>query len=159
MSIELVRIDDRLIHGQVVMAWSKTVAVNRMVVIDDKVAVDAIRKILLATVAPPGIKVSVFTTEQGIEALQENKFGNEKLLLLVTNPITILALVEGKIPISKVNIGGMSYRAGKTQLIQAVSVDEEDRHAFKKLHEHGVEMTIQILPNDVPINIMTKLES
>lgn len=159
MSIELVRIDDRLIHGQVVMAWSKTVAVNRMVVIDDQVAVDAIRKILLATVAPPGIKVSVFTAEEGIEALQKKKFGNEKLLLLFTNPMTILTLLENGIPINKVNIGGMSFSPGKTQLIQAVSVDEKDRYAFKKLHEQGVELTIQILPNDAPIDMMTKLTS
>lgn len=84
MSIELVRIDDRLIHGQVVMAWSKAIAVKRMVVIDDQVAGDAIRKMLLETVAPPGVKVSVFTVEQGIQALLlANQFGNEKLLLLL----------------------------------------------------------------------------
>lgn len=157
MGIELVRIDDRLIHGQVVMAWSKAVAVKRMVVIDDKVAVDAIRKMLLETVAPPGIKVSVLTAEQGIEALQNKKFGNEKLLLLVTNPMTILTLIEGEIPISTVNIGGMSFSQGKTQLTKAVSVDEQDRTAFKKLHEYGVELNIQILPNDTPVDIMTKI--
>lgn len=158
MSIELVRIDDRLIHGQVVMAWSKAVSVKRMVVIDDKVAVDAIRKMLLETVAPPGVKVSVLTAKQGIEALHTKKFGNEKLLLLFTNPMTILTLIEGEIPICKVNIGGMSFSQGKTQLTKAVSVDEEDRIAFKKLHQHGVELNIQILPNDTPVDIMTKIE-
>lgn len=158
MGIELVRIDDRLIHGQVVMAWSKAIAVKRMVVIDDKVAVDAIRKMLLETVAPPGVKVSVLTAAQGVEALHSQKFGNEKLLLLFTNPTTILTLIEGNIPISKVNIGGMSFSQGKTQLTKAVSVGEEDRIAFKKLHELGIDLTIQILPNDTPVNIMTKIE-
>lgn len=157
MNIELVRIDDRLIHGQVVMAWSKAVAVKRMVVIDDKVAVDAIRKMLLETVAPPGVKVSVLTAQQGVEALRNNTFGNEKLLLLFTNPMTILTLIDGGIPIDKVNIGGMSFSQGKTQLTKAVSVNEEDRTAFKKLHEHGVDLHIQILPNDTPVDIMTKI--
>lgn len=157
MSIELVRIDDRLIHGQVVMAWSKAVAVKRMVVIDDKVAGDVIRKMLLETVAPPGVKVSVFTVTQGIEALQTNKFGNEKLLLLCTNPMTIMMLIQGGIGISKVNIGGMSFSQGKTQLTKAVSVDNNDRNAFKELHAQGVVLEIQILPNDTPVDIMTKI--
>ncbi len=158
MSIELVRIDDRLIHGQVVMAWSKAVSVKRMVVIDDKVAADSIRKMLLETVAPPGVKVSVLTVNQGIEALRDEKFGKEKVLLLVTNPMTILSLLEGGIPIYKVNIGGMSFSQGKVQLTKAVSVDEEDKIAFKKLHDQGVTLHIQILPNDTPIDIMTKIQ-
>jgi mannose/fructose/sorbose-specific phosphotransferase system IIB component len=157
VSIELVRIDDRLIHGQIVMAWSKAIAVKRMVVIDDQVAADVIRKMLLETVAPPGVKVSVFTTAQGIQALQDNKFGNEKLLLLCTNPMTIVLLIEGGIMINKVNIGGMSFSLGKTQLTKAVSVDENDRKAFKRLHEHGVVLEIQILPNDTPVDIMSKI--
>ena len=157
MGIELVRIDDRLIHGQVVMAWSKAVSVKRMVVIDDKVALDAIRKMLLETVAPPGVKVSVLTVAQGIEALRHEKFGKEKVLLLVTNPMTILSLLEGGIPIYKVNIGGMSFSQGKVQLTKAVSVNEEDKIAFRELHEQGVALHIQILPNDTPIDIMTKI--
>lgn len=157
MSIELVRIDDRLIHGQIVMAWSKAVAVKRILVIDDKVAADAIRKMLLEMVAPPGVKVSVLTASQGIEALLNNKFGKEKLLLLFTNPMTIMKLIEGGVLINKVNIGGMSFSQGKTQLTKAVSVDDDDRNAFKKLHEHGVVLQIQILPNDAPIDIMTKI--
>ena len=157
MSIQLVRIDDRLIHGQVVMAWSKAIAVKRMVVIDDQVAGDVIRKMLLETVAPPGVKVSVFTIAQGIEALQQNQFGDEKLLLLCTNPMTIVLLIEGGIGIHKVNIGGMSFSLGKTQLTKAVSVDEKDRNAFKQLHEQGVVLEIQILPNDTPVDIMSKI--
>jgi len=157
VSIELVRIDDRLIHGQIVMAWSKAVDIKRMVVVDDKVAGDVIRKMLLETVAPPGVKVSVFTVTQGIEALLTHKFGNEKLLLLCTNPMTIMMLIDGGVSISKVNIGGMSFSQGKTQLTKAVSVDEQDRNAFKKLHEHGVVLQIQILPSDTPVDIMTKL--
>ncbi len=157
MSIELIRIDDRLIHGQVVMAWSKAVTVKRMVVIDDLVARDAIRKMLLETVAPPGVKVSVLTLSQGIDALYTNKFANEKILLLVTNPLTILTLIEGGIVIPKVNIGGMSFSQGKTQVTKAVSVDEKDIMAFKKLHDLGVLLHIQILPNDTPVDIMTKI--
>jgi PTS system mannose-specific IIB component len=157
VSIELVRIDDRLIHGQVVMAWSKAVAVKRIVVIDDKVAKDLIRKMLLETVAPPGVKVSVLNTLEGIEYLKSNGNANEKILLLFTNPATIVTLVENGIAITKVNIGGMSFMQGKTQLTKAVSLDEEDKNAFKALHERGIILQIQVLPNDSPVDIMTKI--
>lgn len=156
MSIELVRIDDRLIHGQVVMAWSKAVSVKRIVVIDDKVAKDLIRKMLLETVAPPGVKVSVLNTIKGIEYLKSN-VNNEKLLLLFTNPATILTLVENGIAITKVNIGGMSFMQGKTQLTKSVSLNEDDKNAFKALHSCGIILQIQVLPNDSPVDIMTKI--
>jgi len=158
MSIELVRIDDRLIHGQVVMAWSRAMSIERLVVIDDKVATDEIQKILLKTVAPSHIKVSILTAEEGIEALQGNKFGNEALLVLVTNPQTIIALIGGGVKISTVNIGGMSFNPGKTQVTKAVFVDAQERNAFEKLHAQGVALQIQMLPNDTPIDIMTELE-
>lgn len=157
MSIELVRIDDRLIHGQVVMAWSKAVSVKRIVVIDDKVAKDLIRKMLLETVAPPGVKVSVFNTLGGIEYLKSNVNSNEKLLLLFTNPATIVTLVENGIVITKVNIGGMSFMQGKTQLTKAVSLDEDDKNAFKALDKYGIILQIQVLPNDSPVDIMSKI--
>lgn len=157
MSIELVRIDDRLIHGQVVMAWSKAVSVKRIVVIDDKVATDIIRKMLLETVAPPGIKVSVLNVTQGIESLITDKYGDEKLLLLFTNPATIVTLVDAGVIFPTVNIGGMSFSQGKTQLTKAVSLDDADKNAFKELHKRGIILHIQVLPNDTPIDIMTKL--
>ncbi|AIF50632.1 PTS sugar transporter subunit IIB [Pelosinus sp. UFO1] len=157
MSIELVRIDDRLIHGQVVMAWSKAVSIKRIVVIDDKVAKDLIRKMLLETVAPPGVKVSVLNTLDGIEYLKSNANDNEKLLLLFTNPATIVTLVENGVAITKVNIGGMSFMQGKTQLTKAVSLDEDDKNAFKALHKCGIILQIQVLPNDSPVDIMTKI--
>ncbi|MDF2634994.1 MAG: Protein-N(pi)-phosphohistidine--sugar phosphotransferase [Pelosinus sp.] len=158
MRIELVRIDDRLIHGQIVMAWSKAVSIERIVVIDDKVANDLIHKMLLETVAPPGVKVSIFDVVQGIEYLKKDSFPEEKILLLVTNPTTILALVESGLRFSKINVGGMSFSAGKMQLTKAVSLDDTDKHAFRELHKYGIVVQIQVLPNDTPEDLMTQIK-
>lgn len=157
IGIELVRIDDRLIHGQVVMVWSKVVPLKRIVVIDDKVAVDVIRKMFLETVAPPGVMVSVLNVAQGIDSLKNNSFGDEKLLLLFTNPETIVTLVESGVKLNKVTIGAMSYSRGKTKLTKAVSLDDADKNAFKELHKHGIILQIQVLPSDAPVDIMTKI--
>jgi PTS system sorbose-specific IIB component len=101
--------------------------------------------------------VSILSETQGLEALRNNKFGNEKLLLLFTNPLSIVKLIAGGVTIGKVNIGGMGFSQGKLQLTQAISVDENDKEAFKRLNEYGVLLQIQILPSDTPIDIMTKL--
>jgi mannose/fructose/sorbose-specific phosphotransferase system IIB component len=157
LSIELVRIDDRLIHGQIIMAWSKAVTVERIVVIDDKAAMDVIRKTLFQTVAPPGIKVAVLDVGQGIECLKNNLFGNEKLFLLVTTPATLVNMVESGVKLTNVNIGGMSFSQGKVSLTKAVSLDAADKKDFEKLHKYGIVLQIQVLPNDVPIDIMTQI--
>jgi mannose/fructose/sorbose-specific phosphotransferase system IIB component len=157
LSIELVRIDDRLIHGQIIIAWSKAVSVERIVVIDDMAAADVIRKMLFETVAPPGIKVAVLDVDQGIECLRNNLFGDEKLLLLVTNPATLVTMVENGIKLHKVNIGGMSFSQGKNPLTKAVSLDSADKKHFEKLHKHGIVLQMQVLPNDIPVDIMSQI--
>ena len=157
MSIELVRIDDRLIHGQIIMAWSKAVPVERIVVIDDMVATDVIRKMLFETVAPPGIKVAILDVGQGIECLKNNLFNDEKLLVLVTNPATLVNMVENGVKLTKVNIGGMSFRRGKNPLTKAVSLDSDDKKDFEKLHNYGIVLQIQVLPNDIPVDIMSQI--
>jgi mannose/fructose/sorbose-specific phosphotransferase system IIB component len=157
LSIELVRIDDRLIHGQIIMAWSKAVPVERIVVIDDMVATDVIRKMLFETVAPPGIKVAILDVGQGIECLKNNLFNDEKLLVLVTNPATLVNMVENGVKLTKVNIGGMSFRRGKNPLTKAVSLDSDDKKDFEKLHNYGIVLQIQVLPNDIPVDIMSQI--
>ena len=157
MNIKLVRIDDRLIHGLIVMAWTKTITVKRIVVINDKVAVDVIRKMLLETVAPPGIKVSVLSVKDGISKLQDNSFEGQDLMLLFTNPTDVLAVKSAGVAISTVNIGGMSFSQGKKQLTKSISVDDADIDAFKKLHSLGCSLEIQVVPNDSVIDMMTKI--
>lgn len=158
MRIELVRIDDRLIHGQIVMAWSKAVSVERIVVIDDIVANDLIHKILLETVAPPNVKVSIFNVAQGIECLKKDLFAEERIMLLVTKPATILSLVESELRFSTINVGGMSFGPGKKQLTKTVSLDDADQHAFRKLNQYGITLQIQVLPNDIPVDLMSQIK-
>ncbi len=158
MKIQLVRIDDRLIHGQVVMAWTKSFPVKRIVVISDKVAADTIRKMLLETVAPPGIKVSVLSVKDGIAKLQDGSFKDQDLMLLFTNPTDVLAVKVSGVEINTVNIGGMSFVQGKKQLTKAVSVDDADIAAFKELGKLGASLQIQVVPSDSVIDIMTKIE-
>lgn len=157
MKINLCRIDDRLIHGQVATVWAKESKAERIIVCSDQVAKDEIRKSLLLQVAPPGIKVNVVTIDKAIRVYNNPKYANDKVFYLFTCPQDVLRMVEGGVPIKSLNIGGMAYKEGKEQITKAISVDASDREAFKKLHDLGVELEIRTVATDSKVDIMTKL--
>ena len=154
MKIVLARIDDRLIHGQVVTVWCKVTKCERIIVCDDDVAADNIRATLLKQVAPPGIKSSVVNIEKAIRVYNNPKYENDKCLLLFTNPTSVLRMVEGGVDIKSVNVGGMSFKEGKRQITNAVSVDDKDVESFKKLSEKGIEIEFRKVDTDKRVNLM-----
>ena len=154
MNIVLARIDDRLIHGQVATVWSKATNCQRIIVCDDDVANDKIRSTLLKQVAPAGHVVSL---DKAIRVYNNPKYENDRCLLLFTKPASVLYLVEHGVDIKSVNIGGMSFHEGKKQLTKAISVDDEDIEAFKKLNEKGITLEIRIVASDKPQNMMDVL--
>ncbi|WP_105588922.1 PTS mannose transporter subunit IIAB, partial [Cronobacter sakazakii] len=148
MVIGLARIDDRLIHGQVATRWTKETNVSRIIVVSDEVAADNVRKTLLTQVAPPGVTAHVVDVAKMIRVYNNPKYAGERVMLLFTNPTDVERIVEGGVKITSVNIGGMAYRQGKTQVNNAVSVDEKDIEAFKKLNARGIELEVRKVSND-----------
>lgn len=157
MNIVLARIDDRLIHGQVVTVWTKETRCERIIVCNDEVAGDEIRKTLLTQVAPPGMKASVVDVEKAIRVYQNPKYAETRALLLFTNPADVLRMVEKGVSIKSINIGGMSFKEGKKQITKAISIDDHDRECFQKLNELGIELEIRKVPTDVRENLMSYL--
>ena len=158
MKIALVRIDDRLIHGQVVTVWSKETKCQRIIVCNDDVANDEIRRTLLTQVAPPGVQSSVVGIEKAIRVINNPKYEKDIALLLFTNPTDVLRLVEAGIDIKTINIGGMSFKEGKTQLTAAVSVNDQDIKAFKALNDKNIELEIRKVASDSKSFIMKLIE-
>ncbi|MFZ4832860.1 PTS mannose transporter subunit IIAB [Rouxiella sp. Mn2063] len=154
MKIGLARIDDRLIHGQVATRWTKETNVTRIIVVSDEVAADTVRKTLLTQVAPPGVTAHVVDVAKAIRVYDNPKYAGDKVMLLFTNPTDVLRLVEGGVAITSVNIGGMAFRQGKTQVNNAVSVDSKDIDAFKKLNERGIELEVRKVSSDSRLKMM-----
>ena len=154
MKIVLARIDDRLIHGQVATVWSKVTGCERIIVCDDEVSKDAIRSTLLKQVAPPGIKSSVVDVDKAVRVYNNPKYAGERVMLLFTNPTDVERIVEGGVKITSVNIGGMAFRQGKTQVNNAISVDEKDIEAFNKLNARGIELEARKVSTDQKLKMM-----
>lgn len=154
MVIGLARIDDRLIHGQVATRWTKETNVTRIIVVSDEVAADNVRKTLLTQVAPPGVTAHVVDVAKMIRVYNNPKYAGERVMLLFTNPTDVERIVEGGVKLTSVNIGGMAYRQGKTQVNNAVSVDEKDIEAFRKLNDRGIELEVRKVSNDPKLKMM-----
>lgn len=154
MVIGLARIDDRLIHGQVATRWTKETNVTRIIVVSDEVAADTVRKTLLTQVAPPGVTAHVVDVAKMIRVYNNPKYAGDRVMLLFTNPTDVERVVEGGVKITTVNIGGMAFRQGKTQVNNAVSVDEKDIEAFKKLNARGIELEVRKVSTDQKLKMM-----
>lgn len=154
MVLGLVRIDDRLIHGQVATRWTKETNVTRIIVVSDEVAADTVRKTLLTQVAPPGVTAHVVDVEKMIRVYNNPKYAGERVMLLFTNPTDVERLVEAGIKITSVNIGGMAFRQGKTQVNNAISIDAKDIEAFNKLNARGIELEARKVSSDQKLNMM-----
>ncbi|WP_024550194.1 PTS mannose transporter subunit IIAB [Siccibacter turicensis] len=154
MVIGLARIDDRLIHGQVATRWTKETNVTRIIVVSDEVAADTVRKTLLTQVAPPGVTAHVVDVAKMIRVYNNPKYARERVMLLFTNPTDVERVVEGGVKITSVNIGGMAFRQGKTQVNNAISVDSTDIEAFRKLNARGIELEARKVSSDPKLKMM-----
>lgn len=162
MKIGLARIDDRLIHGQVATRWTKETNVKRIIVVSDEVAADKMRTTLLKQVPPPGVTAHVVDIAKAIRVYNNPKYAADRVMLLFTNPTDVLRLVEGGVKIESINIGGMAFRQGKTQINNAISVDKQDIKAFRKLNELGIELEARKVSSDTRLKMMdmiSKLDS
>lgn len=154
MKIGLARIDDRLIHGQVATRWTKETGVSRIIVISDEVANDHVRKTLLTQVAPPGVTAHVVDIAKMIRVWNNPKYAGERVMWLFTNPTDVERVVAQGVNITSVNIGGMAFRQGKTQVTNAVSVDEKDIAAFRQLNARGIELEVRKVSTDQKLTMM-----
>ncbi|MBV7392337.1 MULTISPECIES: mannose/fructose/sorbose PTS transporter subunit IIB [Enterococcus] len=148
MKIKLSRIDDRLIHGQVATVWAKEAGAGRIIVVSQEVSEDDIRKTLVKQAAPPGIKVNIVDPEKAVKVYNNAKYADETVFYLFTNPMEVVTMIEAGIPIQSINIGGMQFKTGRTQVTKAVSVDETEVAAFRKLAEMGVELDLRVVATD-----------
>ena len=145
--IVLTRIDDRLIHGQVMTAWVKKTRANQILIIDEEVAKDDFMSEILKMSAPSGIDILVKGLMDAVTFLKEQESENKRLIILVKAPLTIEELVENGITIDKLVVGGMGAKANRRVLYKNISASDEERTTFKKLIDQGIPVVIHIIPD------------
>ena len=148
-----IRIDDRLIHGQVATRWSTGLKVNRIMVIDDAVAANDAEKAIVRMAAPAGINTSILPFEKAVANIQNGNYDGQRVMLIVKSPVTLARMLDAGVDLLPVNIGNMSNRPGTTQYKKSISMTEEERAAVDKLLASGIKVTAQMVPDDPDVSI------
>lgn len=159
MTITAVRIDGRLIHGQVANLWTPKLNINRIMVIDNEVAENDIEKQGLKLATPNGVKLSVLPVERAAKNLLEDRYKTQRVLIITRKPQALLELVKYGVELDKINVGNMSQNEHTKSITKSISVEAEDVEVFKKLENLGINLTHQMVPNSNEEKFMTLLKN
>lgn len=157
-NIVLSRIDERLVHGQVGVQWVGFAGANLVLVANDEVAQDQMQQNLMEMVLSDGIDARFWSLQKVIDNIHRAA-DRQKILLVCKSPIDFLKLINGGVPIKKINVGNMHYVEGKEQIHKTVSVDQQDIAAFKELQKLEVQCYVQGVPAEESIDIFKLLKT
>jgi D-glucosaminate PTS system EIIB component len=151
MTLKLIRVDDRLIHGQVVAIWLRALGARRIVIVDDKTARDEFLREILELAAPPGVPVEVHDMERGSARVRELVADPEPVFVLMRSPLTAVRLREAGIEFPLLNVGGMGAGPGRKPLYRNISASPDEIEAMRQLEAMGTRVELRIVENDRPV--------
>lgn len=154
-----VRIDERLIHGQVAGIWAPSLHTQRIIVINDEAAADSLQKSSLRMAAPTSMRLSVLPVESAAKNIRSGKYGKQRLFLVFKNPTDVLRYLKAGGKLTHVNVGNMSYKEGSKDITKSIKVLDEEIDVFESIAAMDINVTAQLVPNDPVIDFMDKLRN
>ena len=148
MAVKMIRIDDRLIHGQIVAAWAKSLSIKRIWIVDDGVAKDTFITNVMKMVAPPDTELTITGTDEVGRLLPELDGSDKNTLILVKYPNVAKLLFDSGVLLRELNVGGMGANAERRKLFKNISASEEERKTLIELKEEGVKVYFQVTPHE-----------
>lgn len=148
MPVIHVRMDNRLIHGQILVSWNAAFKIEHIIVTNDAVARDPLQVTLLKAVAPLTAKVSVLSIEDCVKYCNSPEAEKENIFIIAKFPEDGLALVEGGLNLPVLNLGNQAFVRGSKKISNTVFLTESGVKALKKLHEKGIRITCRMMPSD-----------
>ncbi|NLK65289.1 MAG: PTS sugar transporter subunit IIB [Tissierellia bacterium] len=145
-----VRIDDRLLHGQVVVSWIPYLKVNEVVIADDEYANDEFMRSLIESSGPEGVKVGVKTIDETAAFLMDD---NERKILLLLRSIEGINELAKKTKISSINIGGVGAAKGRKRYYNSIHLSDNELNMLKDMAKDNIYVEVRILPKDKAIVI------
>lgn len=148
MPVRHVRMDNRLIHGQILVSWNAEFKIDHIIVTNDQVAADPIQVTLLKAVAPIGAKVSVLSIEDTVAYCQSPQAEDETIFIIAKFPQDGAELIKEGLELEEINLGNQAYVRGSKKLSNTVFLTEEGVKALQWAHENEVKITCRMMPAD-----------
>ncbi|MDU0319866.1 MULTISPECIES: PTS sugar transporter subunit IIB [unclassified Enterococcus] len=144
--IKFIRIDHRLLHGQVVFSWSKSLQINRILVVNDEAANDEFKKMSLELSKPQGIKLNIFTVENTLTKISKIEALSENIMMIFGNTKDVRQFCESYSNVKEINYGGIIKKEGSKQFSNAIFLTENEIEDAKVLKSMGIKQFMQQVP-------------
>lgn len=148
MPVVHVRMDNRLIHGQILVSWNAAIKIDHIIVTNDTVAGDPLQVTLLKAVAPLTAKVSVLSIKDCVAYCDSSEAEKENIFIIAKFPEDGLALVESGLNMPVLNLGNQAFVRNSKRISNTVYLTESGVKALKTLHEKGIRITCRMMPSD-----------
>lgn len=146
--IQLLRVDHRLLHGQVVFSWCSQLNPNCILIANDDVVKDEVRKAALKIGKPSNTKLVIKNIEDSVQAINEGKTDKYSLMIVTSNVADAVTLASRCEQIQSINLGGTKALPGTHPLSNMVNVTDEEEKLLREASEKGIEVFIQAVPSD-----------
>ncbi|PKH20470.1 PTS sugar transporter [Enterobacterales bacterium CwR94] len=154
-NIKLVRIDFRLIHGQVVTKWKNLVSATQIIIVDDKLAKDEFLSDIYVMAAPPDVAVEVISQQAFIDNAQAGQYddGKNNALVLFKSIQTLRNVIDNGVTFTEVQIGGLGGGVNRKSVTNGISVDRQDIDDLNAIHAKQVAIYFQVTPEEVRLTL------
>ncbi len=153
MAVELVRIDDRLVHGQIVEGWVRHLRPTQVTVVSDFLVDNSARRTVMELALPSQVKLEVLSVAQIAERGDLSQAGTEDEIVLFASPADVLRAVNQGLQFTNLNLGGVHHFSGNRKLTPNISLTREDINDLKQLLALGIAIKIRALPRDTGIDL------
>lgn len=158
MEIKLARIDNRLLHGIVASQWAPSVGAMRVMIIDDEVAGDKLKKNGMKLAKPAGSALSIISLETALINYKNGKYTGQTVFLIVKKPQIILELINAGVKVPKLNIGATAEKNNEIKLSGQATVTQEEMKVYREIYDRGTAIEIQYIPADTIVQFKNFLE-
>ncbi len=155
--IKFIRIDHRLLHGQVVFSWSKSLQINRILVVNDEAANDEFKKMSLELSKPQGIKLNIFTVENTLTKISKIEALSENIMMIFGNTKDVRQFCESYSNVKEINYGGIIKKEGSKQFSNAIFLTENEIEDAKVLKSMGIKQFMQQGPTSKKEDLNTMI--
>lgn len=150
--LKMLRVDDRLVHGQISMRWCRDFDIDMMIVINDECSVNKIQQGLYEMALPESIQIRYYSIAQAIEKLPQLTC-ERQIFIVVDKMKDLQALIEAGIDIGYINLGNIPMQPGRRHLTSETALSEDEIKWLQEVEKQGVKVDIRRLPSDDPIHI------
>lgn len=152
MPLALCRVDDRLVHGQVVIGWGRPLGARLIVLVDDEVATAPWEQDLYRMALPDTMEIVFASTAEAVAQLPAWAADRRRVILLTGDLATMAALHDAHPEaVHRINLGGLHHRPDRTERLRYIFLAPEERQLLERLARDGAEITAQDLPTTAPV--------